>query len=543
MAVCAVCKNDLDPETGECFDCGRTQNLSVKPDPFLGRAVGNLVLIYKIGQGAMGSVYRAAHRTLKTAYAVKILSEEFSDDETVAERFRREALACSRLQHENVVYVTDFGVDPTLGLYLVMEFVDGPSLGQMLRHGPLAPGRVGRIVEQVCDAMSAAHRLDIVHRDLKPDNILVYRDPARRDFVKVVDFGIARIRMADASEELTASGTTVGTIQYMAPEQLLNRPGAVGAWSDVYALGVIVYEMITGDRPFAATSMLELAVKHATVAPPLLSQSKPELAGSRLEALVSAMLAKEPPDRPASMELVSAEMTAAVDELVAWGVPGGLYPSGPRTISRPSMPAVGHETDAPPRPSSRPSLSSMPSITALPSSPSMPAARTPSTPSLRVGALVQRLRVEASDSAVATLLAALPGVDAMSGEALTMALWGVLQQEVLDAPAGSARLAQSCEHLALLIGAVLEGHDGPAPSEAQQRVFRALRNVLALADKDHRAQLVEALRPAATHPLFPDDIAPREDRRSLMEKLAAPLSGQSIRSLLTHRIELFGKKD
>jgi serine/threonine protein kinase len=535
MAACAVCKNDLDPETGECFDCGRTQNLSVKPDPFLGRAVGNLVLIYKIGEGAMGSVYRAAHRTLKTAYAVKILSDEFSDDETVAERFRREALACSRLQHENVVYVTDFGVDPTLGLYLVMEFVDGPSLGQMLRHGALVPGRVGRIVEQVCDAMSAAHRLDIVHRDLKPDNILVYRDPARRDFVKVVDFGIARIRMADASEELTASGTTVGTIQYMAPEQLLNRPGAVGAWSDVYALGVIVYEMITGDRPFAATSMLELAVKHATVAPPLLSQARPELAGSRLEALVSAMLAKEPADRPASMELVRDGMTAALDELVAWGVAGAAYPAGPRVSSRPSMPTIGDESDAPPRPGSRPSVPSMPSITAASSSPSMP--------SLRVGALVQRLRVEASDSAVATLLAALPGVDAMSGEALTMALWGVLQQEVLDAPAGSARLAQSSEHLALLIGAVLEGHDGPAPSEAQQRVFRALRNVLSLADKERRAQLVAALRPAATHPLFPDDIAPREDRRSLREKLSAPLSGESIRSLLAHRIELFGKKD
>ncbi|MDO9017442.1 MAG: protein kinase [Deltaproteobacteria bacterium] len=536
MSVCAVCKNELDAETGECFDCGRTQNLSVRPDPFLGRAVGNLVLVYKIGEGAMGSVYRAGHRTLKTAYAVKILQADFSDDETVAERFRREALACSRLQHENVVYVTDFGVDPTLGLYLVMEFVDGPSLGQMLRHGALAPGRVGRIVEQVCDAMSAAHRLDIVHRDLKPDNILVYRDPARRDFVKVVDFGIARIRMADASEELTASGTTVGTIQYMAPEQLLNRPGAVGAWSDVYALGVIVYEMLTGSRPFAASSMLELAVKHATVTPPLVSESRPELAGSQLEALVTAMLAKEPADRPASMEAVRAAMTAAVEELVAWGVPGAAYPSAPRVPSRPSMPAMGYESDAPPRMGSRPSMQSMPVIST-----------TPSAHSLRVRSMLQRIREEAQDSAVATLLAALPGVDGMSGDALTMALWGVLQQEVLDAPIGSARLAQTCEHLGMLIGAVLESQDSAEatePSESQRRVFRAVRNVLSLADKERRAQVIEALRPWSTHPLFPDDIVPREDRRSLMEKLSAPLSGESIRSLLTHRIELFGgKKD
>ena len=527
MSVCANCKSELDPDTGECFDCGRTQNLSVRPDPFLGRTVGNLVLVYKIGEGAMGAVYRAAHQTLKTAYAVKILQSAFGDDETVAERFRREALACSRLQHENVVYVTDFGVDPTLGLYLVMEFVDGPSLGQMLRQGPIAPGRVGRILEQVCDAMTAAHRLDIVHRDLKPDNILVYRDPARRDFVKVVDFGIARIRMADASEELTASGTTVGTIQYMAPEQLLNRPGAVGAWSDVYALGVIAFEMLTGVRPFAASSMLELAVKHATVAPPLVSASRPELAGSRLEALVGAMLAKEPADRPASMEAVREALTAAVAELVSRGVPGASYPSAVRTTSRPSMPAVGQESEAP-------SMPSMPVISTAPSS--------PSTPSLRVRSLVQRIREEGNDSAVATLLASLPGVDAISGEALTMALWGVLQQEVLDAPVGSARLAQTCEHLGMLIGAVLEGHEGPSPSEAQQRVFRALRNVLSLADKDRRAQVIEALRPWSGHPLFPADIVPKEDRRSLMEKLSAPLSGESIRSLLTHRIELVGAK-
>ena len=531
MALCSNCKNELDAETGECFDCGRTQNLSVKPDPFLGRSVGNLVLVYKIGEGAMGSVYRASHQALKTAYAVKILREDFSDDETVAERFRREALACSRLQHENVVYVTDFGSDPTVGLYLVMEFVDGPSLAQMLKPGRFTLGRVGRVTEQVCDAMSAAHRLDIVHRDLKPDNILVYRDPARRDFVKVVDFGIARIRMADASEELTASGTTVGTIQYMAPEQLLNRPGAVGAWSDIYALGVIVYEMTTGQRPFVAGSMLELAVKHATVTQPLLSTVRPELQGSQLEGLVHAMLAKEPPDRPASMEVVHAAMTSAINELVEWGIADAAYPTGPRTSSRPSMPAVAYETEGA-RFGSRPSMPSM--VTAAP---------TQSAHSLRVRSMVQKIREEATDSAVATLLASLPGVDALSGEALTMALWGVIQQEVLDAPLGSEGFGQNSQHLGMLIGAVLESNDGAdAPSEAQQRVFRALRNVLSLADRDRRAQIIGALKPWAAHPHFPEDIIPKEDRRSLIEKLSAPVTGQSLRSLLTHRIELFGTK-
>ena len=241
------------------------------------------------------------------------------------------------------------------------------------------------------------------------------------------------------------------------------------------------------------------------------------------------------------MQAVREAMTAAVEELVAWGVVGAAYP----TAAPSSMPTAGYNSEGPPRMGSRPSMPSMPVITSAPSAPSMPAiSATPSAPSLRVRSMVQRIREEATDSAVATLLASLPGSDALSGEALTMALWGVLQQEVLDAPIGSARLAQNCEHLGMLIGAVIEGHDGAAPSEAQQRVFRALRNVLSLADKERRAQVTEALRPWATHPLFPEDVIPREDRRSLLEKLSAPVSGQSIRSLLTHRIELFGgKKD
>ena len=522
MIVCQVCQNEFDESAASCPDCARDTAIAPVVDPFLGLTVGNLLLVERVGQGAMGSVYRAVHQSLNTAYAVKILRADTSEDETLPERFRREALACSRLQHENVVYVTDFGVDPKLGFYLVMEFVDGPSIGQMLRQGPLAPGRVGRIVEQVCDAMTAAHRLGIVHRDLKPDNILVYRDPARRDFVKVVDFGIARIRMEGASEELTAMGTTVGTIHYMCPEQLLNRPGAVGPRSDIYALGVIVYEMIIGARPFNATSMLELAVKHATAKPPLLSETRPDFAGSQLEALVHTMLAKEPDDRPESMQAVREAMTAAIEELVARGVDGSAYPA--------STPPSSFSSEGAPRIGSRPS---MPVISV-----------TPSTHSLRVRAMVQRIREEANDSAVATLLASLPSSDALSGEALTMALWGMLQQEVLDAPMGSARLAQNCEHLGMLIGTVIEEHSAATPSEAQQRLFRALRNVLSLAEKDRRAQVIEALRPWATHPLFPEDIIPREDHRSLLEKLNAPVSGDAIRSVLTHRIELFGgKKD
>ncbi len=498
-------------------------------DPFVGLTVGNLVLEQRIGEGGMGAVYRATHQALRTSYAVKILRADFGNDDTVVERFRREAMACSRLQHEHVVYVTDFGSDPHAGLYLVMEFVDGPSLAKLLQAQRRMPiGRVGRIMEQVCEAMSAAHRLDIVHRDLKPDNILVMRDPARRDFVKVVDFGIARIRMADAEDEITAMGTTVGTVEYIAPEQLINRPGMVGPWSDIYALGVILAEMVSGAKPFGAGSMLELAVKHATAIPPLLSEARPELAGTLLESLVASMLAKDPKDRPASMEVVRDTLSHAVSELIERGVPDARY-AVRASNSMGSIPAVGGE-----RETSRPGLkatSSAPSVLANQSSASM-----------RVRSLVQSIRDQGTDSAVATVLAALPGVDQLRGDALTMALWGVIQQEVLDAPLESPRFAQACEHLALLIGTVLESGDAIEPSESQQRVFRALRNVLALADKDRRARLVDALRPCSAHRFFPEGLVPKSDGRSLFEKLNQPVSGDSLRSVLTHRIDLFGAK-
>ena len=270
-------------------------------DPHLGATVGNLVLVAHLGTGGMGTVYRAEHRALRTPYAVKVLHPQFSESPETIERFRREAVACSQLRHENVVFVTDFGVEAGLGIYIVMEYLESDSLKQVLRgRGRLPMGRVNRIIEQVCDAMAAAHRLEIVHRDLKPDNIVILRDDLRRDFVKVLDFGIAHIRGA-GDEDLKEQAVTVGTPAYIAPEQVTGQ-GQIGPAADIYSLGCILFELLTGTLPFPRTGNdLEQLGLHVTAQAPLLSVRYPALGGTRIEALVGSMLEKQPARRPASM--------------------------------------------------------------------------------------------------------------------------------------------------------------------------------------------------------------------------------------------------
>jgi predicted Ser/Thr protein kinase len=203
---CPRCDNPLVPGATRCGKCGMVL-AAPRGDPHVGRTVGNLKLTERLGRGGMGSVYRAEHVALGTHYAVKVLHPQFSNDEVLAERFRREAVACSRLRHENIVFVTDFG-----GIYLVMEYLEGVTLHTVLkRERRLRLARFARMASQLCDAISAAHRLGIVHRDLKPDNVMVLDDPALGERVKVFDFGIAHLREAGRNTGLTAVGSIVGT--------------------------------------------------------------------------------------------------------------------------------------------------------------------------------------------------------------------------------------------------------------------------------------------------------------------------------------------
>ncbi|MGH9845884.1 MAG: serine/threonine-protein kinase [Blastocatellia bacterium] len=201
-----------------------------------------------IGEGGMGDVYRATHVHLDTEFAVKLLKPEFVANQTAIKRFRLEAKAAGRIHHPNAVRVTDFGVTPERIVFLVMELVQGESLrGIMRNEGQIDYLRTINIVRQVCGAVDAAHRAGIIHRDLKPDNILI-EAVNNIERVKVLDFGIAKLREAKTDSFLTQAGTIIGTPQYMSPEQCQGK--SLDPRSDIYSIGILLYEMLSGEVPF-----------------------------------------------------------------------------------------------------------------------------------------------------------------------------------------------------------------------------------------------------------------------------------------------------
>jgi hypothetical protein len=299
VRVCPRCRSIYSKRTQFCGIDGERLAEQLD-DPLIGHQVDRYHVVEKLGQGASGCVYRARHSELETDFALKVLFGDLGSDETIVGRFRREAQTASKIRSPNVVSVVDFGTTGEGLTYLVMEYAEGKSLRDIIKdEGPVNPLRTARITAHVARGLAAAHRLGFVHRDVKPANVVLARE-AGQEVAKLLDFGIVRIEAEqEDSTKLTGQGLVVGTPAYMAPEQA--KASDVTPAADLYGLGVMVFEMLTGTKPFNGSSVPEIVHKHAHEPPPVL-----ESCGG-LEALVAHLLAKQPSDRPESAVAVAAE--------------------------------------------------------------------------------------------------------------------------------------------------------------------------------------------------------------------------------------------
>ena len=252
-------------------------------------------LVERVGAGGWGEVWRAVQNSTRREVALKILRRDLADGEGVQERFQREAEAVSRLVHQNTVTLFDYGRTPDGETYMAMELLDGETLDQVLRReGPMDPLRALRVVRQVGLSLDEAHGKGIVHRDIKPHNIMLLQRPGEPDFVKVLDFGVAKWVLED--HHLTTTGTTFGTPEYMSPEQVQSKP--LDHRTDLYSLGVILYTLLVGRPPFRGESPITVALQHINQRiPPL---PKGHTVPRDVERLLRRLTAKDPTRRPFS---------------------------------------------------------------------------------------------------------------------------------------------------------------------------------------------------------------------------------------------------
>ena len=272
----------------------------------------------RLSAGGMGAVYRARHLQMDRLVAIKVLHQRLLADEAARVRFQREARAAVRLQHQNAVSVTDFGETADGYVYLVMELLEGPTLREILvKEAPIETARAISIMLQAAAAVAAAHEAGIIHRDLKPSNILVTQSPDVPSIVKVLDFGVAKLAAHtldddDGAITLRQAGALIGTPRYMAPEQY--NGDELSPAADVYSLGVILYEMLTGMAPFTGSTPVEIAAKHASD-PPQSPRNIVAAIPEDVERLVLHALEKAPEDRPTNAAAFHRELLETAERL------------------------------------------------------------------------------------------------------------------------------------------------------------------------------------------------------------------------------------
>ncbi len=326
-----------------------------KPGPraLIGTTISDRYKIERLlGEGGMGAVYQAEHTLMRKRMAIKVLHPEMTRLPEVVARFEREAMAAAHIEHPNVVTATDFGKLEDGAFFLALEFVEGKSLREVIAMGRLELGRALHIGRQIAAALSRAHALKIVHRDLKPENVMLVERDGDPDFVKVLDFGIAKVQIGELTAGdvnqsggpgqpvLTQAGMVYGTPEYMAPEQALGQP--VDARADIYALGCILYEMLCGVRPFDAESKVALLGMQVTApVPPMATKAPDANIPPEVEAIVKRCLAKEASERLGDARELIEGITQILGSLVASGKidtqyappPASRLPTNPGLIS------------------------------------------------------------------------------------------------------------------------------------------------------------------------------------------------------------------
>jgi serine/threonine protein kinase len=305
MKFCPICEKRFGDESEVCdADGARLKKSGTEEERLIGRLMkGRYQVRKKLGAGGMGSVYLAEQVSIGRKVALKILHGAFATDEEFVRRFRHEARMAASLNHHNIVTVYDFDQGDDGSLFIAMEYVDGRSLSEIIKHeAPLDIGRAVRLGSQIAEGVGAAHRVGVIHRDIKPDNIMVV-GVGEKEEVKLMDFGIARLRDTGAMTRLTRSGVLMGTPAYMAPEQI-EGGGEVSERTDIYALGLVLYEMLSGGAPFKASTPGTVMVKQLREMPVPLRKLRSEVPAA-VERVVMQALEKKPQSRQRDMDEVA----------------------------------------------------------------------------------------------------------------------------------------------------------------------------------------------------------------------------------------------
>lgn len=334
--TCPQCGSEYELDVMFCPKDGTTLRV-----PVGGGLVGSVLadryhILRKLGEGGMGQVYLAEHVKMGRKSAIKVMNPSMSQDPEAIGRFNREASNASRISHNNVCGIYDFGETPDGLIYLAMEYVEGESLTKVMeREGALAPERAADITRQVANALDAAHDIGIVHRDLKPDNIMVAKNRDGSDLVKVVDFGIAKAAHGDG-QKVTRTGLVVGTPEYMSPEQLSGDQ--LDGRSDTYTLGLVTFHMLTGVLPFPSTTIQESMIMRLTDRPRTLAEMRPDVSWPPpVQAVLDRVLQRRAEDRYQRAGEFAAEMERAVH-----GMPASATRVGTQVVGSTVPPTAAH---------------------------------------------------------------------------------------------------------------------------------------------------------------------------------------------------------